>query len=412
MGRPPSTNLRYAPAFAAAACVAFIVSGTSHGEGQVAPETTPGRGPAIPGLFVDTHVDTPQRMVDGDDLGEALRGGHLDIPRMRRGGLTAAFFSIWVDPRRYRGEAAYRRALALVAAVRAVPERHPEAAALCTTSACVREAAAAGKVALLMGVEGAHALGTGHPATALGRLRELHRLGARYMTLTWSTDNPLGHSSTGRHPARGLTRLGRRVVEEMNRLGMIVDVSHVSDATFFEAVALSRAPVFASHSSMRALSDHPRNITDDMLRALAARGGAVCINYYPKFIDASYRDARRRLERAHPAEFAAIRARLGGGDGRGPAELELARRLDPDLERPGVDTLVRHFERAVRVGGDEAVCMGSDFDGIGELPAGLDDVAQLPVLVEALRRRGLPIRAIAAENVLRILDAQRPGATD
>ncbi len=395
-------GLSFALGFAACLGVAAAAS-PARGEGDARAARA-----APPEVAIDTHVDTPQRMADGDDLATELRGGHLDIPRMRRGGLTAAFFSIWVDPRRHRGEAAYRRALALVAAVRAVPERHPDAAALCTTSACVREAAAAGKIALLMGVEGAHALGTSDPETAIRRVRELHRLGARYMTITWSTDNPLGHSSTGRHRARGLTGLGRRVIREMNRLGMIVDVSHVSDATFFEAVALSSLPAFASHSSMRALADHPRNVTDEMVRAIAARRGAVCINYFPEFIDAGYRDERKRLEREHAAQFAEIRRRITFDEGRGLAELALAQRLAPGLVRPSVATLVAHFEHAARVGGPEAVCMGSDFDGIGELPVGLDDAAALPVLVEGLRRRGLDVRAIAAENVLRILDAQRP----
>ncbi len=395
-GSPRVAAARRALAVLAVSCLGAAALAPAEGRGQSAP----------PAVVIDTHVDTPQRMVLGDDLASELTGGHLDLPRMRRGGLTAAFFSIWVDPRRYRGEAAYRRALALVDAVRAVPERHPDVAVLCTTAACVRDAAATGKVALLMGVEGAHALGTRDPEATIERLRELHRLGARYMTITWSTDNPLGHSSTGRHPDRGLTPLGRRVIEEMNRLGMIVDVSHVSDATFYEALEASTKPALASHSSMRALADHPRNLTDDMVRALAARGGAVCINYYPDFIDAGYRAARRRIERANRQEFEEVRARLDWRTGLGLAELELATRLDPSLRRPDVETLAAHFEHAVRVGGPRAVCMGSDFDGVGELPRGLDDVAALPALVASLRQRGVPIAQVAGENVLRILDAQ------
>jgi len=360
-----------------------------------------------PVVAVDTHVDTTQRMLDGDDIAERLADGHLDIPRMREGGLHGAFFSIWVNPRQYQGEAAWERALALTRAVHQVAERHPEQAAVCTTAAQVSAAALADRVCLLIGVEGGHALGSDDPEVVLERLREMHELGARYMTITWSTDNPLGHSSTGEHPELGLTDLGRRVVREMNELGMIVDVSHVSDQTFEDIMDVTEKPVFASHSSARALAEHPRNMTDAMIRRVAEGGGAVCVNYYSQYIDIPYRDHVRRLREEHADRFEAL-AEEHGEDwmARVQAERELAASLDPELTPPGIEQLGAHFAHIVEVAGPEAACLGSDFDGIPELPTGLEDVSKLPALRAELERRELPVRPIFGGNVLRILEAQ------
>jgi membrane dipeptidase len=371
------------------------------------PEPAPPE-PERPLLAIDTHVDTPQRMLDAsDDIAERLEGGHLDMPRMREGGLTGAFFSVWVDPEDHPREAAWARALALTAAIREVAERHPDQAQLCTTAEEVRAAHAAGKIALLVGVEGGHALGRPRdPEVVLERLREIFALGARYMTITWSNDNLLGHSSSGAHPERGLTELGRRVVREMNRLGMIVDVSHVSDRTFWDILEVTERPVLASHSSCRALADHPRNMTDDMIRAVGAQGGAVCINYYTQFIDARYAARRRALERAHADRFRALRASHPEWFERAMHTNALVRELEPSLAVPTLSTLGAHFAHAAALAGPEAVCLGSDFDGIGELPVGLEDVSRLHALSGELTSRGLPIAPIFGENVLRVLAAQ------
>ncbi len=360
-------------------------------------------------LAIDTHVDTPQRMLDAnDDIGARLAGGHLDIPRMREGGLTGAFFSVWVDPREHPGEAAWPRALALTQAIRAVAERHPDRAAICTSAEEVRRAHAEGKIALLIGVEGAHALGSPRrDEVILDRLREIYALGARYMTITWSNDNRLGHASTGAHPERGLTELGRRAVREMNRLGMIVDVSHVGDRTFWDILEIAERPVLASHSSCRALADHPRNMTDDMIRAVGERGGAVCINYYTQFIDTAYAARRRALERQHADRFALLREEHPLSWERWSHHNALARELDPALGTPTLRTLGDHFAHAARLAGEGGVCLGSDFDGVGELPVGLEDASHLPALREELERRGLAIAPIFGENVLRVLAAQR-----
>lgn len=378
----------------------------------VAPDPAPDPGPAPdpepPLIAIDTHVDTTLRMIDdGLDVTTALEGGHLDFPRMREGGLSGAFFSVWVNPRRFRDEAAWQRALAMTRTIREVAEAHPEAAALCTTGDEVRRAVAGGKIALLIGVEGAHALGTGDRGLAIARLRELYDLGARYMTITWSTDNPLGHSSSGRAPSRGLTDLGREVVREMNRLGMIVDVSHVSDRTFADIMDVTEKPVLASHSSARALSDHPRNMTDEMIRRVGENGGAVCVNYFATYLDAAYGRRRAAIEREHPEEFATATRDVVHYANRGVVERELSLRFAPDLAPPTIATLADHFTHIRDVAGEDHVCLGSDFDGVTELPVAFDDVSDLGLLFAELERRGMSLRPLLGENVLRVLDAQR-----
>ena len=378
---------------------------------EAAPREVPPAEPEGPPIALDTHVDTTQRMLDGDDPSEALEGGHLDLPRMRAGGLTGAFFSIFVNPRRYVGEARWERALALTRAVRAFVEAHPDQAALCTTAAEVRAAARADKTVFLMGVEGAQAFGTEDPDLLMERLRELHRLGNRYLTITWSTDNALGHSSMDESPEGGLTDLGRRVVREMNRLGMIVDVSHVSDRTFWDIMEITERPVLASHSSARALAEHPRNMSDPMIRAVAEGGGAVCINYYNRYIDAGYAQRRAKLEWRRRPRFRALDADpLPSWVDQGRRVFAMAQELDAELAPPTVETIADHIAHVVEVGGPEAACLGSDFDGVPELPLGMDDVSDLGVLREALERRELPVHAVFGENVLRVLQANEATA--
>lgn len=356
-------------------------------------------------LAIDTHIDTTQRMLDTtDDIADALEGGHVDFPRMRAGGLSGAFFSIWVDPRRYPGEAGWERARALVAAVRSEVERHPDQAALCTTSAEVRAAHASGRIAVLMGIEGAHALGAAPVPTLLERLDELFGLGCRYMTITWTNDNVFAHASTGGHPSRGLTDDGRTLIAHMNALGMIPDVSHVSDRTFFDVLALSSHPPMASHSATRALSPHRRNVTDAMIRAMAEHHGVICVNYYAAFVDAAYGDARHEVEHAHAEEFRAIEGRSWVSSGPRNA---LLHSLAPALRAPTITSLGAHFAHVVELGGIETACLGSDFDGAGEL-AGLTDAGDLPELYAELERRGLALAPILGENVLRVLEANAP----
>ena len=356
-------------------------------------------------IVVDGHIDTPQRMLDmKSDISVRLPDGHVDVPRMKEGGLTAAFFSIWVDAR-YGTGTAFRRALDLIGAVRALADTDPEVE-LATTGDEVRAAAARGHVATLLGVEGGHAI-----EHSLAKLDSLYRLGVRYMTLTWNNGNDWAGASMDPKRHGGLSEFGRRVVRRMNELGMLVDVSHVSDATLRDVLATTTHPVIASHSACRALAHHPRNLTDEQLRALAQHGGVVGINFYPVFLDdhfaRQYEDLRRRLR----PEIDSIRARYRGRPGESAFEVDkFVGQQAESLDVPGIDRLVDHIDHAVQVMGVDHVGLGSDFDGVSVLPRPMKDATSLPLLGAALRARGYAdgdVRKILGENFLRLLTAGR-----
>jgi membrane dipeptidase len=275
----------------------------------------------------------------------------------------------------------------------------------------VRDAAAAGKIAVLAGVEGGHALGEGTDEELLARLRTFYDRGARYMTLTWSTSNRIGGSSGDDGKTRGLTPFGLRVVAAMNDLGMMVDISHVSDVTFADAVRASRLPVLASHSSARALTDRPRNMTDEMLRAVAAGGGAVCVNFGPEFLDVAWAEKLDALEKT--ADLGAI-ARANAGDAKA-TQRDVMRKfheLAATLPPVPADRVIDHIEHIARVAGADHVCIGSDYDGVPVAPAGLDDVSKLPFVTRELLKRGFSaddVRKILGENVLRVMEANEKG---
>ena len=352
-------------------------------------------------LILDGHIDTPQRMLDmGADITARLPDGHVDLPRMHEGGLSAAFFSIWVDARYGRGTA-FQRALSLIGAVRALADTNPDVE-LATTADEVRAAVARGHVAALMGVEGGHAI-----EGSLEKLDSLYRLGVRYMTLTWNNGNSWAGSATDPRRHGGLTAFGRRVVRRMNELGMLVDVSHVSDSTFWDVLATTTRPVIASHSSCRALARHPRNLTDDQLRAIAQNGGVVGINFYPVFLDDRFRGQYEQLRRQLKPEIDSIRARYRGRPGESAFEVDkLVGERAARLDVPTLDRLIEHIDHAVRVMGIDHVGLGSDFDGISVLPRPMKDATSLPELVRALESRGYSdsdIRKILGENFLRLL---------
>ena len=359
-------------------------------------------------FVIDTHVDTPQTMFDvGFDFLVRNDSGHLDAPRMREGGLDAAVFAIWVDPDEYTGGGAFQRALDLFNSVHELDWRSPHVSVV-ESVAEIRAADEEGRLGLLFGVEGGHALGTDEPEEAIRRLRTFRALGARYMTITWSKDNPLGYSSTGDHPDRGLTSLGRTIVEEMERLGMVVDVSHVSDQTFWDIMEVVSNPVMASHSNARALADHPRNMTDDMIRRVAEIQGVVCVNYFTYYLDTAYSEERSRIYDENRSAYRDIRRQGLSYTGSGPAYREVALGLEPDLRVPDIATIADHIMHIVEVAGPETVCLGSDFDGVPELPLGMHDVTGLPALSAELSARGLTnqqIGQILGENVLRVLRA-------
>jgi membrane dipeptidase len=369
-------------------------------------------------LVVDGHNDIALAIVDhGFDLGrDGTRGRtrtQTDLRRLAAGGLGAVFFAIYVDGRftpktpGARGRA-FARARAMIAAVQAQTRAHPRRLALAASADDVERARRRGRVAVLLGVEGGAAI-----ESSLEKLRALHALGVRYLTLThWATTEWADSSGDADDPAvahhGGLTDFGRDVVREMNRLGMLVDVSHVADATFFDVLETSTAPVIASHSSMRALANHPRNLTDEMLRALARRGGVAMINFFDGFIDAQ----KAEVVKHTPARRRELQARFPRDPARVNHEVE-AWWASHGFPRTPLATLVDHIEHAMRVGGVDHVGLGSDFDGVppGMVPEGLEDVSGYPRITAELLRRGhspADVRKVLGRNILRVMrEAER-----
>src|SRR5712672_4055879 len=354
-------------------------------------------------ISVDTHDDKTQRFLDGDfDLGARSATGSIDIPRMKEGGLGAIFFSIWI-PSKITGPAAVKHAIDQIDAVREQVRRHPQEIVLVTTAAEVREARKQGKIAALMGVEGGHMI-----ASDLGVLRSYAALGVRYMTLTHSGNDEWADSSTDTAMHNGLTDFGKDVVAEMNRLGVMVDISHVSDKTFYDALGVSKAPLIASPSSCRAICDAPRNMTDQMIKDLAAKGGVIQINYHVGFLSQEFRDAERTDPEINKAISAEVERRCGPKEGCQLIEGDkITREYVERGKLPRVDwtKIIEHIDHAVKVGGVEHVGLGSDFDG-ANMPYGMEDATKLPQITEALLRKGYSeedVRKILGENTLRVM---------
>jgi membrane dipeptidase len=364
-------------------------------------------------IVVDTHSDTTTRMLDEHfDIGPRAKDGHMDLPRMAEGGLDAQFFSIYVDKDYVAKGGSARRALDMIDALDRQLALHADRMELATTAADVRRIVKRGKVAALMGIEGGHAI-----ENSLGALRMFFKLGVRYMTLTHTNTNDWADSAgtIDDEPATlrrwgGLNDLGRQVVAEMNRLGMLVDVSHVSDETFADVIEVTKAPVIASHSSCRALCDHPRNMTDDMLRALAENGGVVMINFYDTFLDQRRVDEIRRLR----PERRAVAARFPDDPAARDKALDEFDRAHPLPVTP-LKVLIDHIDHAVKVAGVEHVGLGADLDGGITTPDGFRDIRDLPEITYALLERGYSdadIRKILGENILRVMAEAERVASD
>jgi membrane dipeptidase len=354
-------------------------------------------------IVIDTHDDTTQRLLDPKfDLSVRHSDGNIDIPRMKEGGLSAIFFSIWISSK-IMGPEAVKKALDQIDAVRETVRKNPNDLILATSSADIREAKKQHKIAVLMGVEGGHMMGND-----LSVLRTFAALGVRYMTLTHMDNNEWADSSTDKPAHNGLTDFGKDVIREMNRLGIIVDISHVSDKTFADAVATSKAPVFASHSSCRAICQAPRNMTDDMIRDLAKHGGVVQINYHVGFLSQEFRD----FEKAHPETEKEITEEVKKRCGDNEAcKLTTGDQVVRDFMQAGklpkVDwtVIIDHIDYAVKIAGADHVGLGSDFDG-AVMPLGMQDVTHIPQITDALLKKGYSesdIRKILGENTLRVL---------
>src|SRR5579862_5079773 len=361
-------------------------------------------------IVVDTHADTPQRFLyEGFDIGntDPKDIGHISLDKARAGNLGAEFFSIWADPETTQGHFA-KYTFDMIDSVYEQAARHPDRMMMAFSVADIERAHKETKLAALMGIEGGHSI-----ENDIHLLRDYYRLGVRYMTLTWENTNEWADSSEDVNDPKiehhnGLTDFGKQVVLEMNRMGMMVDISHVADKTFFDAIATSKAPVIASHSSARALTNHPRNMTDDMLRAVAKNGGVVQANFYSAFIDENYRKAAEAQQKDTDAAVEAHLAELKAA-GKPVTYLDkdrIEREWAAKIPRPPLKSLIDHIDHIAKVAGIDHVGLGSDFDGVsGAMPEGMDSAADLPKITQALLDRGYSaadIKKILGENLLRV----------
>jgi len=356
-------------------------------------------------IVIDSHDDTTQRLVDDKTFKIEVRNpnGNIDIPRMREGGLDALFFSIWV-PSDVTGPIAVKKAMDQIDAVRETARLHPNDFLLATTAADIRRAAAEHKIAALMGMEGGHMIDDD-----LRLLRNYAALGVRYLTLTHFKNNNWADSSTDKPAHNGLTAFGKDVVRELNRLGVMVDISHVADKTFYDALAVTTAPVIASHSSARIIANHPRNMTDDMFRALAKNGGVVMINYHAAFLSEEFRVASEKKSGSVVASMAALSKKCGGDEACTTMEGE---RIDHEAMANGTlpkvmwEKIIEHIDHAVKVAGADHVGLGSDFDG-ATMPLGMEDASKLPKITDALLKKGYSdqdVEKILGGNILRVME--------
>ena len=361
-------------------------------------------------IVLDTHADTPQRFLDeGFDIGstDPKDIGHLSLDKARRGNLGAEFFSIWVDPATNQGHFA-QHTFDLIDSVYEQAARHPDRMMMAFSVADIERAHREHKLAALMGIEGGHSI-----ENDMRLLRDYYRLGVRYMTLSWSNTNEWADSSgdiddTKIQHHNGLTDFGKQVVLEMNRLGMMVDISHVADKTFWDTIAVTKAPVIASHSSARALVDAPRNMTDEMLRAVARNGGVVQINFFSGFVDQDYRNAMLAQEKDQEAAIQKYIDSLKA-QGKPVNYLEvdrMQREWMAKIPRPPFKVLIDHIDHIAKVAGVDHVGLGSDFDGVsGATPQGMDSAADLPKITQGLLDRGYSaadIEKILGGNLLRV----------
>lgn len=355
-------------------------------------------------IVFDAHCDTAMRLLGerAVDLGARLPDGHIDLVRAGEGGLDAQIFAVWVPP--FMPPAGFRdRAERMIDAIKAQAAAHADRMEIALDGRDVKRIVKRGKLAAIIGIEGAHALGDDP-----GALRAMYDRGVRCLTVTWSNTNAFADAADDTARWGGLSESGRALVREMDRLGMAIDLSHVSDATLFAVLAETKRPVIVSHSCMRALCDIPRNVSDEAMRAVAKRGGVICVNFYAGFLEKAASDSMSAILGRYRARAAGLAPQFGGN-------YEAAWRcVHDEFEREAANVpsvplarLVDHIDHAVRVAGIDHVGLGSDFDGISATPIGLEDASKLPAITEELRRRGYSdrdIRKILGGNLLRVIE--------
>lgn len=355
-------------------------------------------------IVFDAHCDTAMRLIRDEtfDLGDRHEDGHMDLPRIIEGGLDAQIFACWPSPDQSDKEI-MQVTLQMIDAVWEQAEKHSDRMEIALSGNDVSRIVSEGKVAVVLGIEGGHAI-----QDDLRLLRNYHRLGVRCMTLTWNNTNNWADSSTDTMKWGGLNELGRDVVREMDRLGMIIDCSHVSDSTFFDVIEVTKNPVLVSHSCVRSIADVPRNVSDDQLRALGENGGVLCVNYFPGFLDKEYFDRVSVLWDEARSKVEKLAAEYGGDRKKARGEVWHAmQNRAAEIPLPELSLLVDHIDYAVRIAGVDHVGLGSDFDGISQTPVGLEDVSKLPAITAELAGRGYShedIEKILGGNLLRLVE--------
>jgi len=355
-------------------------------------------------IVVDTHNDILSMMIDDNyDLGVSSVGKyHTDIARMKQGGLTAEFFSVYIDRSYVKDGGSARRTLDMIDYVYRAAERYPNELMMSYSTADIRRAKKQKKIAALMGIEGGHAI-----EDSLMALRDFYRLGVRYMTLTHNNTNNWADACCDTATHNGLSDFGKDVVREMNRIGMLVDISHVSDKTMSDVLDVSTAPIIASHSSARTLGDRTRNIPDDLLRRIAKNGGVVMVNFYPGFIDAKVIAASKERDALLKPELDQLKETFKDNPKRLQEETNKLLAANP-LPATQLSVLIDHFDHVAKTAGIDHVGLGSDFDGVSSLPVGMEDVSKLPNITYELLQRGYSdkdVRKVLGENFLRAFAA-------
>jgi membrane dipeptidase len=399
------------------ALIAGSLSWNTHRIAQQSPLSPSATALQNSAIVIDTHEDTPQRFLDENyDIGstDAADPDFISLDKAGAGNLSAVFFSIWVNPATNQGHFA-KRTLELIDSVYLQVGRHPDRMMMCFSAEDIERAHAQNKLAALMGIEGGHAI-----ENSLPLLRDYYLLGVRYMTLTWSNSNEWADSSGDLDNASeshddGLTEFGKQVVVEMNRLGMMVDVSHVSDKTFWDVLTTTKAPIIASHSSSRALVDVPRNMSDEMLRAISRNGGVVNVAFPSSFVDKEFNSAAgSQHQRMLAAAENYNTKRSAAGQ---PITADDTQRFELDwlgknkIPRAPLQSLIDHIDHVAKVAAVDHVGLGSDSNGVDFLPAGMNSAADLPKITQALLDRGYSpedIKKVLGANMLRVFrDVER-----